>query len=237
MPQPQLQRKDLFTNLPRHRLGISAAMQCAKLPRPSLQGDYFLTCNPQSIKVTLACKEIQKTLEAACGTRKIWIRTRIRNTGTPLRWHPVVIDQNESKRFHRFDGNRYRCRAPGVRLASRPAACAGGSGYCGRSRGARSHGPLRTNYALSTIEWRKAPPRFVSSSIKEDEKGSTSKEVVQTRDGSVARLVAINGKPLTAEQEQPEADRLQRLLDQPDLQHVGESAKKTTRSARKKSST
>ena len=54
--------------------------------------------------------------------------------------------------------------------------------------------------------------------FKEDEKGSTSKEVVQTRDGSVARLVAINGKPLTEEQERIEADRLQRLLEQPDLQ-------------------
>lgn len=61
-----------------------------------------------------------------------------------------------------------------------------------------------------------APVRYLL--FKEDEKGSTVKEVVQTRDGSVARLVAINGKPLTAEQEQVEATRLQRLLDQPDLQ-------------------
>jgi hypothetical protein len=61
-----------------------------------------------------------------------------------------------------------------------------------------------------------APVRYVL--FKENEKGSTVKEVVQTRDGSVARLVAINGKPLTADQEQMEAARLQRLLDQPDLQ-------------------
>ncbi len=61
-----------------------------------------------------------------------------------------------------------------------------------------------------------APVRFLL--FKEDEKGSTSKEVVQTRDGSVARLVAINGKPLTEEQERIEADRLQRLIEQPDLQ-------------------
>jgi hypothetical protein len=61
-----------------------------------------------------------------------------------------------------------------------------------------------------------APVRFVL--YKEDEKGSTSKEIVQTRDGSVARLVAINGKPLTVEQEEIEAARLRRLLEQPDLQ-------------------
>jgi len=61
-----------------------------------------------------------------------------------------------------------------------------------------------------------APVRFLL--YKEDEKGSTTKEVVQTRDGSVARLIAINGRPLTAEQENAEAARLQRLLDQPDLQ-------------------
>lgn len=61
-----------------------------------------------------------------------------------------------------------------------------------------------------------APVRFLL--YKEDEKGSTTKEVVQTRDGSVARLIAINGKPLTPEQESTEAARLQRLLDQPDLQ-------------------
>jgi hypothetical protein len=61
-----------------------------------------------------------------------------------------------------------------------------------------------------------APVRFLL--FKEDVKGSTLKEVVQTRDGSVARLIAINGKPLTAEQESLENARLQRLLDQPDLQ-------------------
>jgi len=61
-----------------------------------------------------------------------------------------------------------------------------------------------------------APVRYVF--FKQDEKGSTVKEVVQTRDGSVSRLISINGKPLTAEQQNLEAARLQRLLDQPDLQ-------------------
>ena len=61
-----------------------------------------------------------------------------------------------------------------------------------------------------------APVRYLF--YKQDEKGSTVKDVVQTRDGSVARLVAINGKPLSAEQENLEATRLKRLLDQPDLQ-------------------
>lgn len=53
---------------------------------------------------------------------------------------------------------------------------------------------------------------------KEDEKGITTKEIVQTRDGSVARLVAIDNRPLNSEEEAAEAARLQRLIDQPELQ-------------------
>jgi hypothetical protein len=53
---------------------------------------------------------------------------------------------------------------------------------------------------------------------KQDEKGVTTKEIVQTRDGSVARLIAVNNRPLNSEQEVAEAARLQRLIDQPELQ-------------------
>lgn len=53
---------------------------------------------------------------------------------------------------------------------------------------------------------------------KKDERGITTKEIVQTRDGSVARLIAINDMPLTPEQEQAEHARLQRLMDQPEIQ-------------------
>lgn len=53
---------------------------------------------------------------------------------------------------------------------------------------------------------------------KESEKGTTSKQIVQTRDGSVAKLLSIDGEPLTHEQEQAEIARLQRLMQQPEIQ-------------------
>jgi hypothetical protein len=60
------------------------------------------------------------------------------------------------------------------------------------------------------------PVRF--KLYKESEKGTSTKEIVQTKDGSVARLLSINGKPLTQVQEQAEIARLQRLLEQPEIQ-------------------
>ncbi len=53
---------------------------------------------------------------------------------------------------------------------------------------------------------------------KENEKGTTTKAVVQTKDGTVARLLTIDGKPLTEDQEQDEAARLDRLMEQPETQ-------------------
>jgi hypothetical protein len=53
---------------------------------------------------------------------------------------------------------------------------------------------------------------------KQDETGSTTKEIVETPDGDVARLVAVNDKPLTPEREQAERARLDNLLAHPELQ-------------------
>jgi hypothetical protein len=47
---------------------------------------------------------------------------------------------------------------------------------------------------------------------------TTAKEIVETRDGAVARLVAINDQPLSAADAQKEQDRLNALLADPDLQ-------------------
>ena len=47
---------------------------------------------------------------------------------------------------------------------------------------------------------------------------STTKEILETRDGAVARLVAINDKPLSADDEQKEQDRLNGLLTDPSRQ-------------------
>jgi len=54
---------------------------------------------------------------------------------------------------------------------------------------------------------RKSSPRF-----------STTKVIVETKDGDVARLIAINGVPLDASQRQAEDQRLQELASDPKLQ-------------------
>jgi hypothetical protein len=55
---------------------------------------------------------------------------------------------------------------------------------------------------------RKTSPRY-----------SSAKLIIETRDGDVARLLEVNGAPLSPESEQNEAARLQALLDDPSLQH------------------
>jgi hypothetical protein len=51
-----------------------------------------------------------------------------------------------------------------------------------------------------------------------DERHDTTKEIVETKDGDVARLVAVNGKPLSADAEQAELARLDNLAAHPELQ-------------------
>jgi hypothetical protein len=64
-----------------------------------------------------------------------------------------------------------------------------------------------------------APPYPVRYKIrKQESKGSTTKEIVETKDGEVARLVAKDDKPLTAEEEKAEMDRLDNLLSHPEIQ-------------------
>ena len=47
---------------------------------------------------------------------------------------------------------------------------------------------------------------------------ASTKEIVETRDGDVARLLQINGQPLSPDDEQREQARLQALIDNPSLQ-------------------
>ena len=47
---------------------------------------------------------------------------------------------------------------------------------------------------------------------KQDENGSTTKDIIETKDGDVARLVAVNDKPLTADRAATERARLDNLL-------------------------
>jgi hypothetical protein len=53
---------------------------------------------------------------------------------------------------------------------------------------------------------------------KVDPKGSVVKEIVETKDGDVARLIEKDGKPLPPEEEQAEIDRLNNLLAHPEIQ-------------------
>jgi hypothetical protein len=47
---------------------------------------------------------------------------------------------------------------------------------------------------------------------------STTKQIVETKDGDVARLLAVNNTPLSPEDSQTEAARLEKLLNDPNLQ-------------------
>jgi hypothetical protein len=66
------------------------------------------------------------------------------------------------------------------------------------------HAPLR--YLLRKVEQRRDGVR------------DTTKEIIETQDGDVARLVAIDDKPLSPEAERLELDRLDNLARHPELQ-------------------
>jgi hypothetical protein len=51
-----------------------------------------------------------------------------------------------------------------------------------------------------------------------NERRDTTKLIVETKDGDVARLIAFDGKPLDAAANQAELDRLNNLLQHPELQ-------------------
>ncbi len=58
------------------------------------------------------------------------------------------------------------------------------------------------------------PMRYRQRKI--DAKGDTTREVIETRDGAVARLVERNGQPLTAAEDAAERERLTGLLSSPE---------------------
>jgi hypothetical protein len=64
-----------------------------------------------------------------------------------------------------------------------------------------------------------APPYPVRYTLrKKDSKGITTKQIVETKDGDVARLIAKDDRPLTAEENQAELARLDNLLAHPEIQ-------------------
>jgi hypothetical protein len=62
-----------------------------------------------------------------------------------------------------------------------------------------------------------------------NERHDTTKLIIETKDGDVARLVAINGKPITGDADRAELARLDNLAQHPELQeHRRESERKDT---------
>ncbi len=53
---------------------------------------------------------------------------------------------------------------------------------------------------------------------KTGEQHDTTKEIIETKDGDVARLVALHGQPLSDQANQAELDRLHTLADHPEIQ-------------------
>jgi hypothetical protein len=60
------------------------------------------------------------------------------------------------------------------------------------------------------------PLRFLLRKI--DDHRDTTKDIIETGQGNVARLVALNGQPLSAEANQAELDRLHTLAEHPEIQ-------------------
>jgi hypothetical protein len=51
---------------------------------------------------------------------------------------------------------------------------------------------------------------------REDEKGSQDRDVIDTKDGQIARTLLINGKPLTPEQRSADEMRMKKLVEDPE---------------------
>jgi len=60
------------------------------------------------------------------------------------------------------------------------------------------------------------PVRYLVHRV--DERHDNTKEIIETKDGDVARLIAINGKPLPADADKAEMERLDNLAQHPELQ-------------------
>ena len=61
-------------------------------------------------------------------------------------------------------------------------------------------------------------PRYRYQLRKTDEKGTTVKEIIETPDGDVARLLSRDDKPITGDALQTETDRLNNLFAHPEIQ-------------------
>lgn len=51
---------------------------------------------------------------------------------------------------------------------------------------------------------------------REDDRGSQDRDVIETKEGSLAKTLLINGRPLTAEQRNMDEERMKKLVNDPD---------------------
>ena len=58
--------------------------------------------------------------------------------------------------------------------------------------------------------------RFTYRTRKQTPKGTTTKQIIETSEGSIARLLAVNDQPPTADQRKQDQERIQKLVNDPE---------------------
>lgn len=58
--------------------------------------------------------------------------------------------------------------------------------------------------------------RFAYQTRKETPKGTTTKQIIETSEGTIARLIAVNDQPPTSEQRQLDEERIHKLVNDPE---------------------
>src|SRR3984957_2284672 len=99
-----------------------------------------------------------------------------------------------------------------------PAAAASGQALSQNGNPAIDPAKIVRDASYNELHSTKPGRSFSYRQHKVDPKGSMVKEIVETKDGDVARLIEKNGKPLPPEEEQAEIDRLNNLLAHPEVQ-------------------
>jgi hypothetical protein len=121
----------------------------------------------------------------------------------------------------RFPGRLFLPPFGSWALSGAMLLCAGAAG--GQVQPQGPNAPIDPQKIVRDASWNelhaKSPGRsFRYRQRKVDPKGSVVKEIFETKDGDVARLIEKDGKPLPPEEEQAEIDRLNNLLAHPEVQ-------------------
>ena len=121
-----------------------------------------------------------------------------------------------------FNAGHFRAPRPDVYTRRGPAGRAAGAAS-GQALSQSENPALDPQKIVRDASWNelhaKSPGRsFSYRQHKVDPKGTTVKEIFETKDGDVARLIEKDGKPLPPEEEQAEIDRLNHLLEHPEVQ-------------------